>query len=161
MTPDGDGTPHGPPPFTVREAVEADVQPLFDLIVAIAEHHGQRELLHASTDALRRDGFGPQPRFGALLAESNGTLVGYASYMWHYSIWLASPYMNVDDVYVAASHRGLGIGEALMLAARGLCRARGLHRVRWEVQPDNEAAIRFYERLGARMRTKGVFGWDV
>ncbi len=39
--------------------------------------------------------------------------------------------------------------------------ARGYPRIRWEVQTDNVAAIRFYERLGATMRTKGVFVWDV
>jgi hypothetical protein len=32
--------------------------------------------------------------------------------------------------------------------------------MRWEVQPDNHDAIRFHERIGAMMRTKGVFAWD-
>ena len=148
------------PAVVVREANETDVESLFELIIAIAEHHNQREFVRTSVSTLREDGFGLNPRFGAILAEADGQLVGYASFTWNYSIWLGSAFMNIDDVYVSEAHRGLGIGEALMLKARQVCRAQGHNRVRWEVQPDNAAAIRFYERLGATMRTKGVFGWD-
>jgi ribosomal protein S18 acetylase RimI-like enzyme len=69
--------------------------------------------------------------------------------------------MNIDDLFVAESHCGLGLGERLMLAARDICIGAGSHRLRWEVQPDNQSAIRFYEPLGARIRSKGVFSWDV
>ena len=147
--------------ISLREATEADVDALYQLIVAIAEHHDQREYVFVTGEDLRRDGFGPAPKFGAVLAEVDGALVGYASYTWDYAIWLGSTYMNIDDVYVSASHRGLGVGEALMRTLKEVCAERGLRRLRWEVQPDNTAAIRFYERIGARMRTKGIFYWDV
>ena len=48
-----------------------------------------------------------------------------------------------------------------MLHDRDLCRARGIGRLRLGGQSDNAAAIRFYERIGATMRTKGISGWDV
>jgi GNAT superfamily N-acetyltransferase len=147
--------------ITLREATEADVEALHRLIVAIADHHGQREYVFVTVDDLRRDGFGPAPKFGAVLAEVDGALVGYASYTWSYAIWLGAAYMSVDDVFVSASLRGLGVGEALMRTLKQVCADRGLQRLRWEVQPDNTAAIRFYERIGARMRTKGIFYWDV
>ncbi len=146
--------------ITLREATEADVEVLHRLIVVIAEHHDQREYVFVTVDDLRRDGFGPAPKFGAVLAEVDGTLVGYATYTWNYGIWLGSTYMSVDDVYVSSTHRGLGIGEALMHRLQQVCAHRGLHRMKWEVEPDNAAAIRFYERLGARMRTKGLFYWE-
>ena len=108
-----------------------------------------------------RDGFGPSPRVGAIVAEAGGELVGFVSYTWNYSVWLASDYMNIDDVFMAEPYRVKGVGGALMLKARQVCVSRGRHRIRWEVEPGNAAAIRFYERLGARLRTKGMFGWDV
>lgn len=145
----------------VREANEADVESLYELIIAIAEHHHQTAFVKSSVATLREDGFGRNPRFGAILAESDGELIGYATYTWNYSIWLGGDCMNIDDVFVSAAHRGKGIGEALMLGAKQVCRANGRLRMRWEVEPDNSAAIRFYERLGAKLRTKGVFGWDV
>lgn len=147
-------------PITLREATEADVEALHRLIVAIAEHHDQREYVFVTADDLRRDGFGPAPKFGAVLAEVDGALVGYATYTWNYGIWLGSTYMSVDDVYVSSSHRSRGIGEALMHRLKQVCAERGLHRMKWEVEPDNVAAIRFYERLGARMRAKGLFYWE-
>lgn len=147
--------------LTIREATAADVDALYALIVAIAEHHGQLAFVHTTVATLRRDGFGPNPKFGAIVAESGGKLVGYVSYSWNYSIWLTSTYMHIDDVFVLESHRGQGIGEALMLKASQVCKSRGAHRIRWEVETDNATAIRFYERLGAKLRIKGIFGWDV
>jgi ribosomal protein S18 acetylase RimI-like enzyme len=147
--------------IVIRHAIKEDVQALYSLIVALAEHHDQRHFLKASVDTLKRDGFADNPQFGAILADDGGHLVGFASFTWNYSIWLGGKYMNIDDVFVKESHRGLRIGERLMLKAKEICVDAGSNRLRWEVQPDNQSAIRFYERLGARIRSKDVFSWDV
>ncbi len=147
-------------PVRVREAGVDDMDTLHALICALAEHHGQRASVRATADDLRRDIAGPEPRFGALLAELDGLVAGFVTWTWLHSIWLASRVMNVDDIYVEVACRGQGVGEALMHAARDACRARGAPRLRWEVEADNAAAIRFYERLGARLRSRGLFGWD-
>lgn len=144
----------------VREATAHDMDALHALICALADHHGQREFVRSTPDDLRRDMAGPEPRFGAVMAEVGGRAVGFASWTWLHSIWLGARVMNIDDVFVHGDCRGLGVGEALMHAARAACRACGAARLRWEVEADNAAAIRFYERLGATMRTKGLFGWD-
>lgn len=68
--------------------------------------------------------------------------------------------MNIDDVFVWEEFRGQKIGEALMQKAKAACASKGVHKIRWEVQKDNHSAIRFYERLGANMETKGVFKWE-
>jgi GNAT superfamily N-acetyltransferase len=86
---------------------------------------------------------------------------GFASFTWTYSIWLGVEYLNVDDVFVVATQRGLGLGQALMNELRRVCLERGCHRLRWEVESDNAAALRFYERLGARIRAKGICTWEV
>jgi ribosomal protein S18 acetylase RimI-like enzyme len=148
------------PDIVIRRAQKEDVQALYSLIVALAEHHDQRHFLTTSVDTLERDGFLGDPQFGAILADDGKGLVGFASFTWNYSIWLGGKYMNIDDVFVKESHRGLGIGERLMLEAKEICAGAGGKRLRWEVQPDNQSAIRFYERLGARIRSKGVFSWN-
>jgi len=74
---------------------------------------------------LARDGFGPTPRFAALVANAGGGLVGFVSYTWNYSVWLAGEYMNIDDMFVAENHRGHGVGTALTLAAGRGCQDRG------------------------------------
>ncbi len=143
----------------VRRATVDDVETVHALILAIAHHHDQAQHVHTSVAQMRADGFGADPKFGVLLAEVDGEVAGYASWAANYSIWLGGHYMNIDDVFVWERFRGLRVGEALMQRSRALCRELGLPRLRWEVQPDNTGAIRFYERLGATMRTKGVFGW--
>jgi GNAT superfamily N-acetyltransferase len=144
----------------VRRAAIDDVEAAHELILAIARHHDQAQHVHITPERMRADGFGADPRFGILLAEVDGEIAGYASYAANYSIWLGGHYMNIDDVFVWERFRGLRVGEALMHEARAVCVALGMPRLRWEVQPDNAGAIRFYERLGAVMRTKGVFGWN-
>ena len=144
----------------VREATVDDMDALHALICALAGHHGQRESVRSTPADLRRDIAGPEPRFGAVLADLDGRAVGFVSWTWLHSIWLGARVMNIDDVFVQDDCRGLGVGEALMHAARAACRAGGATRLRWEVEADNAAAIRFYERLGARLRTKGLFAWE-
>jgi len=49
---------------------------------------------------------------------------------------------------VAASHRGLGVGSALLGATLAASAAKGLRRVELVVRADNAAAIRLYQRHG-------------
>jgi ribosomal protein S18 acetylase RimI-like enzyme len=145
----------------IRHASSTDVQQIYDLIHAIADHHGQSQYVKTNTRELLASGFGDDPSFGVLLAERENDIVGFVSFTINYSIWLGEQYMNIDDLYVDASSRGLGIGEQLMQESRNHCLRIGASRIRWEVQADNRSAIRFYERLGARMSEKGVFSWDI
>ena len=49
---------------------------------------------------------------------------------------------------VAASHRGRGVGSALLRATLEAAATRGIRRVELVVRADNAAAIRLYERHG-------------
>jgi putative acetyltransferase len=49
---------------------------------------------------------------------------------------------------VADGWRGRGVGTALMLACIETARKRGIHKLALNVWPDNDAAIRLYEKLG-------------
>lgn len=146
---------------TVRGATISDIDILHDLITAIAKHHDQEHYVITDKEELSRSGFGDSPLFGVLLAESDGEVAGYCSYTWNYSIWLGATYMNIDDVFVWEEFRGRQIGENLMHKAREICLSYGASRIRWEVEPDNAGAIKFYERLGATIDLKGYFRWDV
>lgn len=146
---------------SVRRAGEDDVALVMSMIREIADHHGQGEFVTTSESELGRAGFGPDARFGALIAEHDGDPAGFVTYTIQYSIWSGSAYMNIDDVFVRETHRGRKVGEALMMAAREVCSESHLPGIRWEVQADNEGAIRFYERLGAVHSCKGIFRWDV
>ena len=145
---------------TVRAAVAADVAMLLRMMAALGAHDGLSAALKATEETLLRDGFGPQPRFEALVAEADGEVAGYASFTQPYAIWRGATYLAVDDVYVRDGFRARGVGKALMLRLRETGLARGAD-LRWEVEAGNERAIAFYKGLGARMRIKGFCYWEV
>ena len=146
---------------SIREATSSDVDTIYELIMAIARHHGQESYVLTDKETLLKDGFCDDAAFGVLLAECDGDVAGYCSYTWNYSIWLGIRYMGIDDVYVWERFRGQNIGEALMLEAKEVCLQRNVKRIRWEVEQDNHGAIRFYQRLGAKLDLKGIFRWDI
>lgn len=145
----------------IREAKSSDIDKLYELIVAIARHHDQEQFVLTNKSELMRAGFGDNPEFGVLLAEVDGDIAGYCSYTWSYSIWLGGRYMYIDDVFVWEAFRGQKVGEALMLKAREVALSQGSSRIRWEVEQENHAAIRFYRRLGANIDIKGVCRWEL
>jgi len=148
-----------PGTLEIRPARAEDAPALHALMRALARHEGADAALRIDLPALRRDGFGPQPRFHALLAEVAGSVVGYVSYAIVYSIWAGSTIIAIDDLYVEPNHRSCGAGQRLMEEVRATCIRDGHGYVRWTVERDNPRAIAFYERLGAKLQNKGVFAW--
>lgn len=144
---------------TIREATLTDIDVVYDLIIAIARHHNEEQHVITNKAELEASGFGPEAKYGVLLAEVDGQIAGYASYTWNYSIWLGASYMNIDDVFVWEEFRSQKVGHALMLKARAVCRDHGVPRLKWEVEQDNHQAIKFYQRLGAKVNIKGVCHW--
>ena len=55
---------------------------------------------------------------------------------------------ELEQIYVAASHRGLGVADALIADAERRIRAAGHDRAWLAVVPGNARARRFYERRG-------------
>jgi ribosomal protein S18 acetylase RimI-like enzyme len=58
---------------------------------------------------------------------------------------------------VAEGSRGAGAGARLVAAVAERARARGLTKLQWQTPVWNDAAIRFYGRLGAGRLAKERF----
>lgn len=58
----------------------------------------------------------------------------------------------IQNLGVVSTHRGHGLGTALLIQALHGFRRHGLSRVYLEVTAQNEAAIRLYRRIGFRCR---------
>lgn len=90
---------------------------------------------------------GRDPRSGVLLvAEDGARIVGICGIM--RGRLLANAHTADLGVTVAASHRGGGIGRALMLAAEEWARGVGVRRITLGVFADNERARKLYLSLG-------------
>jgi len=97
-----------------------------------------------------RDGFGPAPAFEGAVAEIGGHPVGFALFDRGYDTDRGQRYLYLIDLFVTASARGSGVGQALMAWIGEVGRRRGAELIAWSVAIENHAAVRFYERLGAR-----------
>ena len=66
----------------------------------------------------------------------------------------------IEDVVVDSSARGLGVGEALNMAAIAEATRRGAKTVDLTSRPSREAAKKLYKRLGFVERDTNVYRFD-
>lgn len=74
--------------------------------------------------------------------------VGLINCMEGYSTFKAKPLMNIHDIAVLPTHRGAGVGQALLAAAEQLARQRGCCKLTLEVLTGNHRALSSYLRFG-------------
>ncbi|HMR48192.1 MAG TPA: N-acetyltransferase family protein [Arachnia sp.] len=105
--------------------------------------------LEPVTLADRRDWFAAQRAgdFPVLVLEEDGEVVGYASY---------GPFRPLEgyrftvehSIYIADGFRISGSGRLLMRALMDVARGQEMHVMVGVIDADNEASLRFHERLG-------------
>lgn len=137
------------PPHTLRAAQPADVPAIVGLIEELAAFEHLSHLLQLTPERLQQHLFGERPVVEAMVAEVAGQVVAYALFFTNYSTFLAQPGLYLEDLYVQPSHRGSGIGQALLRHLGALAVARGYGRFEWSVLDWNSRAIGFYEKMGA------------
>src|SRR6202049_2910888 len=133
--------------LSIRPATVNDVSLLKNLICELAEYERERDQV-VITEAHRvRDGFGPQPKFRALIAEWDGQAAGYAFFFGSYSTW-AGRGLFLEDLFVREPVRGRGIGKALLAAVARIAVDEHCYGIHWEVLDWNKKAIDLYTELG-------------
>lgn len=142
--------------LTIREAEPADAELVLEMVREIANHQDQGE--HVTTTAGRWRELLGRPEVTVLIAERDGAALGYVSAVRRLHLWTGGDVIGLDDLYVRAGSRDLGVGQALMVELSRLAAPEQL-TIAWGVEPHNEAAIRFYDRLGANLRNKVVASW--
>lgn len=80
--------------------------------------------------------------------------IGFASYHFTYSTFLAQPSIWLDDIFVESTYRNQAIGTQLIEQLCQIAQHRGCGRIDWTVNINNDAGIRFYQRMGARLKTE-------
>src|SRR5262249_18823517 len=83
----------------------------------------------------------------ALVAESDGRLVGLVHYLFHRSTTLLGPTCYLQDLFTAEEARGKGVGRALIEAVYQRARTAGAARVYWLTHETNATARRLYDRV--------------
>ena len=134
---------------TIRPATPTDIPQILAFIRALATYEREPDAVTATEMDLLAHGFGPNPFYFCLIAETNGTPAGFALYFFNYSTWLGRPGLYLEDLFVLPEFRGLGIGKALLQRVAAIAVEKGCPRLQWEVLDWNAPAIDFYQAMGA------------
>ena len=140
----------------IRKIEERDfdaVHLLFEQVHAL--HVENRPDVYRNTDPLPRALTNESA--ACLVAEEEGVAVGLCVLL------LRAPSANpvmlpvriafIEDICVHRDFRRRGIGKALLEAAREAARSHGAETLMLQVWAFNEAALRFYEAAGMRVRS--------
>ena len=135
--------------FEIRQAEEEDVPEILELIKALAEFENLSDEVVATEELLKIKLFGKISSAEVQIAYDKNKTLGFALYFRSFSTFLGRPGIYLEDLYVRESSRGKGVGEALLRRLAQKTREIGGGRLEWSVLNWNEAAIKFYQKMGA------------
>jgi len=133
----------------VRVATPGDVALVHGLMRGLAVYEKLEHALVSTEADLAEALFGAHPAAEAIVAEIDGTPVGFALFFRTYSTFVGKPGLYLEDLFVLPEARGKGAGKALLARLAAITVERGYARLEWAVLNWNEPAIGFYQSLGA------------
>ena len=104
---------------SIRTATIHDAALLRTMIRELAEFEHELDVVTITEEDLRRDGFGQNPRFGALIADWDAQPAGYAFFFYYYSTW-AGRVCFLRICLSATGFEGAGSGRRCWLRWREL-----------------------------------------
>jgi len=137
--------------LSIRRAGPGEAGLVLDFVRELAAYE---KLFHEveATEAMIADAlFGDDPRLFCAIAEWNGEPVGFAVWFLNFSTFSGRHGIYLEDLYVQPSHRGKGLGKALLVYLAKECVENGWSRLQWSVLDWNAPSIAFYKSLGAVM----------
>ena len=132
--------------ITIRTAAKTDCRQMMDLIHELAVYEKAPQAVTVNYDHFVDSGFGNKPVWWAIVAELEGTIVGFALYYIRYSTWKGQR-MYLEDLLVTNEMRGKGIGGQLFDRLVSEAEAKGFSGMTWQVLNWNEPAINFYKKF--------------
>ena len=137
-------------PVLIRPIEHADRpawQPLWDGYNAFYGRHGETALAPEITAATWQRFFDPDEPVFALVAQSQGKLLGLVHYLFHRSTTRLEPVCYLQDLFTAQAARGRGVGRSLIRGVYEAAAAAGTRRVYWHTRETNAAARMLYDKV--------------
>jgi GNAT superfamily N-acetyltransferase len=86
----------------------------------------------------------------ALVAESDGALLGLTHYLFHRSTTSIEPACYLQDLFTNEAARGKGVGRALINGVYEQAKLAGSSRVYWQTHETNRTAMQLYDKVAER-----------
>lgn len=131
--------------FSIQKAQEADVDKVASLFDAYRMFYGQESNIQAAKSFLRERLTNGESM--VLMAIWEDQVVGFTQLYTTFSSVSLQPFYILNDLFVLKGFRGKRIGEALLEAAKELCKEAEYKGLALETAKDNPAQ-QLYEKLG-------------
>ena len=132
----------------VREASEEDVYILHDMIKGLALYEKRPSDVTGSVDMLKKWLF-DRHIATALIAECDGSIIGYAIYYPVFTSFSANGNVHLEDFFIKQKYRKKGYGMKFFKKIADRILNEGYSKIEWSCLDWNESAISFYEKIGA------------
>ena len=142
-----------PDDFTIRAVSREDFErwlPLWDGYNAFYGRSGATALPGDVTAMTWSRFFDAYEPVHALIAESDGEMLGLAHYLFHRTTTAIAPLCYLNDLFTAKAARGKGVGRALIEAVYAHAQRVGSPRVYWQTHETNATARQLYDRVAER-----------
>jgi GNAT superfamily N-acetyltransferase len=134
----------------IRREDFARWKPLWDGYNAFYGREGATALPDEITRTTWNRFLDPSEPMHALVAESEGLVVGLVHYLYHRNTILLAPICYLQDLYTVPEFRGKGVGRALIEAVYRAARDAGSSRVYWQTHETNTQAMRLYDGVAEK-----------
>ena len=139
-----------------------DIPQFISLMQAFAEFDGSTDEFELTTEDIRKNWLGANPKIHTLLKYDGEKAIGMLNYFYTFSSFQGKSCIWVEDVFILDSYRGKGYGVELFHAVREIAKQQSCPRVEWLVRKNNDAGRRFYDRLGAKVDEGTIYvKWKV
>jgi diamine N-acetyltransferase len=136
---------------SIRRARPHEAALVLAFIRELAAYEKLSHEMEATEEMIANALFGDHPQLHCAIAEWNGEPAGFAVWFVNFSTFSGRHGIYLEDLYVRPSHRGRGLGKALLVHLAKECVDKGWSRLQWAVLDWNAPSIAFYKSLGAEM----------
>lgn len=143
--------------MNIRVGKESDLEAVQYLINQLAIYEKEPDEVSTTVDDLLASGFGSNKIFDFLVAETHEGIKGFALFFWKYSTWKGKA-LYLEDFYVEPEYRGTGMGKQLFQEVVRFADNNGAKRMEWVVLSWNEPALKFYNKMGAKLDDEWQIG---
>ncbi|MBV8696904.1 GNAT family N-acetyltransferase [Bradyrhizobium sp.] len=134
---------------TIRRARPGEAGLVLSFVRELADYEKLLHELEATETDIDAALFCDNPRLFCEIAEWQREAVGFAVWFCNFSTFSGRSGIYLEDLFVRPSHRGNGIGKAMLVHLARECVANGWSRLQWSVLDWNTPSIVFYKSLGA------------
>lgn len=133
----------------IKRANEIDIPQIIELLREFAEYENLSDYCEITEEKLLNAMFGERKIVEGLVCFDGETLISYAIFYPSFASFRGERGVYLEDIYIAPTHRGKGIGEAMLKEIARYGKEIGAVRMDFQVLDWNEPAIKFYKKLGA------------